>query len=98
MARTPRTTTAVVVLTPEQRAAAHALVMRDVALDNTARAADAVRDYVGASASAAALGAKCTGTFLKRLVFGAPKQRVELTVAAASDEQLIAALRRHNLL
>lgn len=99
-----KTATPAVVLTPEQRAAARALMQReamiqraDRAADNVLDAADAVRGYVGASAAAGLVGVRCTGTFLKRLVFGAPKIRVPVA-AVQADAELAAVLRRHGML
>ena len=95
-------TVAAVELTPELRAAAHALMTRekiassaDRAHQRAAELAGAARDYAGATASVALVGIGCTGTFLKRLVFGAPK--VKVPAHALSDAELRAVLARHGL-
>lgn len=95
----------VIELTPEQRAAANALLRReqiiaraDAASDNIVAVADGVRDYAAATGVAAAVGLRCTGTFLKRLVFGAPKARSVPTAIIRSDAELAECLRRHGLL
>lgn len=91
-------------LTPDQVSAAKALLAREriVAKADRARAttealADAGRDYVAGAAGAALVGLSCTGTFLKRLVFGAPKISVPTSVVE-SDAQLRAVLKRHGML
>lgn len=104
MAAKKTTTVVAVELTAEQRATANALLMReglitkaDRARARTAEVADATRGYAAATAGTALLGIACTGTFLKRLVFGAPKVVVP-RAAVDTDAQLRAVLMRHGLL
>jgi hypothetical protein len=99
------TTTVVPTLTPEQRAAAQALLKReaiiaraDSASDSVVAVADGLREYAGATAAAGAVGLRCTGVFLKRLMFGAPKARSVPTAIIRSDAELAACLRRHGLM
>jgi hypothetical protein len=94
-----------VTLTPEQRAAAQALIRReaivaraDAASDSVVAVADGLRDYAGATAAAGAVGLRCTGVFLKRLMFGAPKARSVPVAVIRDDAELAACLKRHGLL
>lgn len=103
----PRKQVAKTELTPEQRAAAHALMQRerigaraDAAGESAAKFADGTREFVGGTVGAAAVGVKCTGVFLKRLVFGAPKPK-RVTVqpkAGVTDEELRAVLKKHGMI